>query len=169
MKGYTNEEDTAKVFETDVYGKVWFHTGDLGKNVDGKIYYSGRLNRRIKVNGELICAEDLEEVISKYEPIKECCVVAKADPQKEAVPVAYITLKEGYSYTEALIKELKEYYESNLSPFARPVFTTCLEELPKTAVGKPDFKQLQHSADCMPNSNTKGSNKQKTLTSLISV
>ena len=64
--------------------------GERAELIDGKIYYSGRLNRRIKVNGELICVEDLEELISKCNLIKSCCIVGKAEPQKGTVPVAFV-------------------------------------------------------------------------------
>lgn len=149
MKGYINKEDNINALETDKEGNVWFHTNDLGYNKDGKIYLTGRLNRRIKVNGELICVEDLEEVISQFEPIKECCVVGKTDMKKECVPVVFITLKEGYKYDESIKQSIENYYSKNIVYYSRPAITTCLSEIPRTAVGKPDFKQLQLLADCM--------------------
>lgn len=149
MKSYAVKEDNIGVLEEDESGKIWFHTGDLGYNDNGKIYHTGRLNRRIKVNGELICAEDLEEVISQFSAIKDCCIIGKADLKKESIPVAFITLKEGYKYDEYTKRELEKYYEEHIVYYARPAITTCLSELPKTTIGKPDFKQLQLLADCM--------------------
>lgn len=149
MKGYVNEQDNLAALEKDENGKIWFHTGDLGYNQNGKIYHTGRLNRRIKVNGELICAEDLEAVISQFAAIKDCCIVGKTDLKKECIPVAFITLREGYKYDEYTKKELEKYYAQHIVYYARPMITTCLNELPKTTIGKPDFKQLQLLADCM--------------------
>lgn len=149
MKGYVMEEDNLSAFEKDENGKVWFHTGDVGYNNNGKIYHTGRLNRRIKVNGELICVEDLEAVISQFDAIKDCCVVGKTDLRKENIPVAFITLKDGYKYDEYTKKCLEAYYSENIVYYSRPAITKCLNELPKTTIGKPDFKQLQLLADCM--------------------
>lgn len=149
MKGYVMEEDNLSAFDKDENGTIWFHTGDVGYNDNGKIYHTGRLNRRIKVNGELICVEDLEEVISQFQPIKDCCVVGKSDLKKESIPVAFITLKDGYKYDEYTKKCLESYYSENIVYYARPTITKCLNELPKTNLGKPDFKQLQLLADCM--------------------
>lgn len=151
MKGYCNEEDNLSALEKDEFGNIWFHTGDLGYNKDGKIYHTGRLNRRIKVNGELIFVEDLEEVISKFDAIKDCCVVGKPDLKKGCTPVVFITLKDGYKYDETTKAKLDKFYIDNIAPYARPTITTYLSELPKTTVGKPDFKQLQLLADCMDN------------------
>ena len=152
MKGYTSSDDNAAALETDENGVVWFHTGDLGYNDNGKIYYVGRLNRRIKVNGELICVEDLEEVIANCNFIKDCCIVEKSDTQKESVPVAFITLNDGYEYNEELQKAIEEYYSQNIVYYSRPSVTVCLDELPKTTIGKPDFKQLKLLAECMTTS-----------------
>ena len=49
MKGYVSQQDNESALEQDANGNIWFHTGDLGYNKDGKIYYAGRLNLRIKV------------------------------------------------------------------------------------------------------------------------
>lgn len=147
MKGYVLQQDNEMAMEKDSTGQVWFHTGDLGYNKDGKIYYVGRLNRRIKVNGELICAEDLEEVISNCGFIKDCCVVEKSDAQKESIPVAFITLNEGYEYGAELQHLLEEYYSHNIVYYARPCKTICLDELPKTTIGKTDFKKLKQMAE----------------------
>lgn len=149
MKGYVTEEDNLQALEKDSNGKIWFHTGDVGYNDNGKIYHTGRLNRRIKVNGELICVEDLETVISQHEAIKDCCVVGKTDLRKESIPVAFITLKDGYTYDEFTKQSIEDYYSKNIVYYARPAITKCLNELPKTTIGKPDFKQLQLLADCM--------------------
>lgn len=149
MKGYVLEEDNIKALEKDENGKIWFHTGDAGYNDNGKIYHSGRLNRRIKVNGELICVEDLESVITQHEAIKDCCVVGKTDLKKECVPIAFITLKEGYKYDDFTRESIENYYLQNIVYYARPTITKCLNELPKTTIGKTDFKQLQLLADCL--------------------
>lgn len=152
MKGYVSSEDNASALEEDSNGNIWFHTGDLGYNEDGKIYYMGRLNRRIKVNGELICVEDLEEVIANCSFIKECCIVEKTDTQKESVPVAFITLNDGYEYNQELQKAIEDYYSQNIVYYSRPAVTVCLDQLPKTAIGKTDFKQLKLLAECMTTS-----------------
>lgn len=149
MKGYVSSEDNEAALETDENGVVWFHTGDLGYNDNGKIYYVGRLNRRIKVNGELICVEDLEEVVSNCKFVKDCCIVEKSDTKKESVPVAFITLNPGYEYNEELQSAIEEYYSQNIVYYSRPSVTVCLDELPKTTIGKPDFKQLKLLAECM--------------------
>ena len=149
MKGYVSQQDNESALEQDANGNIWFHTGDLGYNKDGKIYYAGRLNRRIKVNGELICVEDLEEVIANCSFIKDCCIVEKSDPLKESVPVAFITLNEGYEYGPELQQAIENYYSHNIVYYSRPYITMCLDELPKTTIGKPDFKQLKSLAEGM--------------------
>ena len=69
-------------------------------------------------------------------------------PHKYKVQVAkaYIVLKEGISPSGSLKKEIKELCEKNLSKFSIPYDYEYRKSLPKTLIGKVDYKQLEREA-----------------------
>lgn len=87
MLGYYENEELSKEVLRDGY----FHTGDLGKiDKDGFIWITGRKKNMIALkNGKNVFPEELEELIYKYEFIKECMVYGKIEDDKDII-CAYI-------------------------------------------------------------------------------
>lgn len=44
----------------------WFQTGDIFKEENGNYFYQGRKDRQIKLNGQLICPEEIEYNAKKF-------------------------------------------------------------------------------------------------------
>ena len=72
---YKDPEGTAEVIDAD----GWFHTGDLARvDEDGFYYITGRKKNIIILdNGENVSPEELENLLSKCEAVKECIVREK--------------------------------------------------------------------------------------------
>ena len=72
---YKDPEATAEVLDAD----GWFHTGDLARvDEDGFYYITGRKKNIIILdNGENVSPEELENLLSKCEAVKECIVREK--------------------------------------------------------------------------------------------
>ena len=72
---YKDPEATAEVIDAD----GWFHTGDLARvDEDGFYYITGRKKNIIILdNGENVSPEELENLLSKCEAVKECIVREK--------------------------------------------------------------------------------------------
>ena len=70
-------------------------------------------------------------------------VVGIPHPYKQEVPKAYIVLNKGYRETEELVKELKELCAKNLPRYAKVYEFEFRKSLPRTMVGKVDFRKLQ--------------------------
>ena len=72
---YKDPEATAEVLDAD----GWFHTGDLARvDEDGFYYITGRKKNIIILdNGENVSPEELEDLLSKCEAVKECIVREK--------------------------------------------------------------------------------------------
>ena len=64
-------------------------------------------------------------------------------PYKQEVPKAFIVLNKGYRETEGLVKELKELCSKNLPRYAKVYEYEFRKSLPRTMVGKVDFRKLQ--------------------------
>lgn len=99
---YQNEELTNEVIKDG-----YFHTGDLGYiDNDGYIWITGRKKNMIALrNGKNVFPEELEELIGKYEFIKECMVYGKVEDDKDIIS-AYIVCDKD-KYKEKTEQELK--------------------------------------------------------------
>ena len=149
MMGYINEqEETNKTLLMHNDGRIWLHTGDLGyMTKDGFFYYSSRLKRMIISNGYNIYPIELEEIISKCKYVDACTVVAVPHKIKNQTPKAVIVLKEGVEDTFEIRNEIKSYCFKNIARYAVPSEYEFRKSIPKTAVGKVDYRSLQKKED----------------------
>lgn len=148
MQGYyNNEKETNSVLQLHKDGNIWLHTGDIGTiDEDGIIRYIQRLKRMIISSGYNVYPQQIEQVIETHPEVLKCTVVAMPHKYKVQVAKAYIVLKEGTKPTGAIKKEVKELCEKNLSKFAIPYDYEYRKSLPKTLIGKVDYKQLEKEA-----------------------
>lgn len=145
MMGYLdNPEETNQVLEKDSDGKVWVHTGDAGYyNEDGVLFFQQRIKRLIIVSGYNVFPSHIEEVLQEHPAVKDVCVIGVPHPYKLQVPKAYIVLNEGYHESAVILRELRQYCEKNLAKYMLPKEYVFKDSLPKTMVGKVDFKKLE--------------------------
>lgn len=78
MEGYWNEGDG---FETNLKtGMKIYHTGDLMSiDVEGFLYFYGRVNGLIKIMGHRISEVEIENIVSSVTGVLECAVVGFRD------------------------------------------------------------------------------------------
>ena len=145
MLGYLNDEvETNKILEKDKNGKIWVHTGDLGyMNKNGNLFFVQRLKRLIISSGYNIYPSHVEEILNKSEYVLNSCVVGVPHPYKVQVPKAYIVLKQGYHDNLKVRSEIKEHCAKNLAKYMIPKDFVFRESLPKTMIGKVDYKKLE--------------------------
>jgi benzoate-CoA ligase len=68
--------------------------------------------------------------------VLEAAVVGVLDDEKLLKPKAFVTLKSGYTPSNALAEELKNFVKERLALFKYPRYIEFIPELPKTATGK---------------------------------
>ena len=143
--GYINEDKETKntlVKHTD--GKIWLHTGDLGYiDKNGFVYYTSRLKRMIISNGYNIYPIELEEIIKKCKYVEDCTVVAVPHKIKSQTPKAVIVLKKDVEDTLAVRSEIRKYCMDNIARYAVPTEFEYRKDIPKTAIGKVAYRDLQ--------------------------
>ena len=144
MMGYLNNEaETNEALQIHEDGHVWLHSGDLGyMDEDGFIFCKGRLKRMIITSGYNVYPSHIEEVIQSHPAVLQCTVVGVPHPYKQEVPKAFIVLKEGY-HVLFVKNEIKEYCKKNLAKYMVPHDFVYRKKLPKTKIGKVDFRKLQ--------------------------
>lgn len=149
MMGYINEdEETKKTLVTHHDGKTWLHTGDLGyMDKDGFIYYTSRLKRMIITNGYNVYPIELEDIINKCKYVDTCTVVGVPHKIKSQTPKAVIVLKSNIEDTPEIREEVKKYCYKNIARYAVPTLYEFRTSLPKTAVGKVAYKDLESKSE----------------------
>lgn len=136
FQGYLDApEINQKVFFVDDAGTEWFSTGDLAtQDETGQLRFVGRVDDVVKVSGENVSLTEVEAALAEAPGILEVAVVAKPDPVRDVVPVAYYVARQQTQEIEE--STLIAWAEANLVPAARPREWHQLDELPRTSVGK---------------------------------
>lgn len=155
MMGYLdNEKETNEMLQTHKDGRIWLHTGDMGRmDKDGVFYYVQRIKRMLISSGFNVYPGQIESVINSHEAVLNCTVIGVPHPYKVQVAKAIIVLKNGYSPSIFLKNSIKELCEKNLAKYSIPHDFEFRKSLPKTAIGKVDFKKLQEEEDAKRGSN----------------
>lgn len=139
-KGYLNQSElTKEKFVDDPYGegKMYF-TGDLGRWLnDGNIEYLGRIDDQVKIRGFRIELGEIENEIRKISYVKDCVVIAKEDQNNEKFVNAYIVSDKKIDKLE-----IKNALSTHLPEYMIPTYMEQIDEIPVTANGKLDKKNL---------------------------
>ena len=148
MMEYLNcESETNEALQIHDDGHIWLHTGDLGyMDEDGFIFYKGRSKRMIISSGYNVYPSHIEEVIESHPAVLQCSVVGVPHSYKQEVPKAFIVLRDGFQ--GLFVKnEIKAYCKKNLAKYMIPQEFVYRKKLPKTKLGKIDFKKLEGDFD----------------------
>ena len=143
-----NPEKNAEVYEV-INGIKFYHSGDFVKvTEDGDYYVFGRMDNQIKLRGLRIEIGEIEVGLSKFPGIKSVAVVVKKIKGNDHL-CAYFTVydeykdenreENGYSID---IDELKQSLAEKLVYYMVPTVYMELDEMPQTANGKTDLRNL---------------------------
>jgi fatty-acyl-CoA synthase len=137
MRGYWNQPDeTARMVDAD----GWLHSEDLVvMDRDGYVSYAGRLKLMLKVGGENVSIEEVENVVASHEAVAGCGVVGVPDERKDERVRAYVELRPGFDLEEG---ELRSWLDSRLARFKMPRDIVFVDAVPRLANGKIDRLEL---------------------------
>ena len=145
MLGYLNKpEETAKTLKKHEDGRIWLHTGDIATmDKDGFFYFTIRLKRMIKSSGFNVYPAQVEDVLYKHPDVLEACVIGVPDEIQIQKVKAFVVLKDPTKESEEMEDKLITHCTENLIKWSCPREIEFCKQLPKTLVGKVDFKQLE--------------------------
>ncbi len=145
MLGYLNNpEETAQTLRTHADGKLWLHTGDLGKmDADGFVYFRQRIKRMIVTSGYNVYPSQIENILDSHEKVLLSCVIGVKDSYKMQKVKAFVVLRNGVEPSDEVRKELLSYCAERIARYAMPYDIEFREELPKTLVGKVAYRVLE--------------------------
>jgi long-chain acyl-CoA synthetase len=144
MLGYLDDpEATAQTLRVHADGRTWLHTGDLAKrDADGFFYFVLRIKRMIKSSGFNVYPTQVESVLYRHPAVLEACVVGVPDPAQVERVKAYVVLKDAAQEGDAMQQALIDHCRENLIKWSCPREIEFRRELPKTRVGKVDYRAL---------------------------
>ncbi len=120
----------------------WLKTGDLGRiDDDGDLFLLGRSKELIISGGFNVYPAEIEDVISQLPSVRACVVTALPHRLLGEQVVAFVLPRDLASANRA---EIAAHCKANLADYKQPVIR-FIDELPMTAVGKPDKKRLARS------------------------
>ena len=137
MVGYwKNSAATAETI--DERGRL--HTGDIVRiDSDGYVYIVNRVKDMIISMGENIYPREVEEIIYRFDGIKDAAVVGVEDSLRGQAGACFYVMKEGAVMD---IRELKKFLQKNLALYKIPREFHEVKDLPRTSTGKISKKKI---------------------------
>jgi fatty-acyl-CoA synthase len=137
MIGYFDDTDaTEKAFRGG-----WLHSGDLGvQHSDGYVELRDRAKDIIISGGENISTVEIEHAIETHPAVLEVVVIGIPDEKWGERPKAFVIRKPGAEVNEA---ELIGYLKAHIARYKVPKAVEFVDELPRTATGKPQKFELR--------------------------
>jgi len=145
MLGYlNNDNETANVLKKHIDGRIWCHTGDIGRmDEDGFVYFRQRLKRMIKVSGVSVYPTQVEECLNSHPDVALSCVIGVPDEYQIQRLKAFVVLADPSKASPEIETKLKNHCEKNLIKWSCPKEIEFRRELPKTLVGKIAYRELE--------------------------
>ncbi len=123
-------------FEDDPIGKRLYRSGDLVRRApDGTYEFLGRIDNQIKINGQRIEPEEIEDVLRRFCGVQAAAVLPH-QRGRDKVLVAF------YAGAEVVVDDLRAHAREFLTPAMVPSFYVALDALPMTTSGKTNRVQL---------------------------
>uniref|UniRef100_A0A2C9JRU6 acetate--CoA ligase n=1 Tax=Biomphalaria glabrata TaxID=6526 RepID=A0A2C9JRU6_BIOGL len=126
-------------FEITYFKKFpgYYTTGDGAKrDEEGYLWITGRIDDMVNVSGHLLSTAEVESALIEHEAVSEAASVSHPHHIKGECIYCFVTLKEGETFSDDLVKELTAAVRLKIGPFAQPDYIQNAPALPKTRSGK---------------------------------
>ena len=142
MNGYFNDEKATENAIRD----GWLFTGDLGyMDEDGYVFFKQRIKRVVKVSGVAVFPTEIERLVESVPGVETCCAIQIPDARLKNAIKLFVVAK--FFDEEGMRNAIMEHCRKYLIRWAVPKEVEFVESLPKTMLGKIDFKTLQKQED----------------------
>jgi long-chain acyl-CoA synthetase len=133
MLGYWKEpQATAAVLRDG-----WYFSGDIVRaDADGFYYVLDRSKEMIKYKGFPVAPAEVEALLLEHPAVRDCGVVARPDLAAGEIPCAFVVLRDGFTPSDALQKELCDFVADRLAHHKQPREIRFVDAVPRTPSGK---------------------------------
>ena len=133
IKGYLNmpAEKRADYFDKD----GWYHTQDLVvQHANGYFSFVGRIKDMIKVGGENVSLNEIDEFLRTHKKINMACSIGVPDKAKQEVALVFIEPVPGETVSE---EEVLKFCKGKIASYKIPKYVREItSDWPTTATGK---------------------------------
>ena len=148
MQGYHNKPEESKNSLREHDGRIFMHTGDVGRmDEDGFFYVVDRAKDMIIVGGYKVFSSEVEDKLYQHPSIELCALIGVANPDRPDSEIVKLVMQKSEAYKDqsddAVKEEITAFAREKLSPYKVPKIIEIVDEIPLTAVGKVDKKALR--------------------------
>jgi acyl-CoA synthetase (AMP-forming)/AMP-acid ligase II len=146
--GYLNKPEETKAALREHDGRVWMHTGDIGKmDEDGFVYVVDRLKDMIIVGGFKVFSSEVEDKFYKHPAVGMCALIGVPNPERPGNEIVKLVLQKSEAYKDKpdseVEAELLAFAKEKLAPYKVPKIFEFVDAVPTTSVGKVDKKAIR--------------------------
>lgn len=124
-------------------GVRYYRTGDLASRSGDQLFYHGRTDDTIKVNGHRVNLGEIEMVAGEIPWVSHNIVIEKVNEKFQTELFLFYTKAPGSSSTEQVEEALREMFLKKLPQYMHPKRMIQLEYFPVSIAGKIDKKALR--------------------------
>jgi 3-oxocholest-4-en-26-oate---CoA ligase len=141
---YKDDEKTAATFVTTADGSRWVVPGDFAVvETDGTITLLGRGSVCINSGGEKVYPEEVEAALKSHPDVFDAVVVGVPDDRYVERVAAIVQPRAG---AEPSLEELQIHSRDKLAGYKLPRRLLLADTIPRTPVGKPDYRAAKKLA-----------------------
>jgi long-chain acyl-CoA synthetase len=148
MKGYLNKPEETKNALREHDGKIWMHTGDVGRmDEDGFVYVVDRAKDMIIVGGYKVFSSEVEDKLYKHPAIEMCALIGIPNPDRPDSEIVKLIVQKSAAYADKTDEEVEAdiiaFAREKISPYKVPKIVEFIDAIPLTSVGKVNKKSLR--------------------------
>ena len=150
MIGYLDGEDPQNKLRANPFhgeedrASLAVYTGDMGYLDDeGYLFLKGRRDAMLKVEGNRVYPTEVSARIADVAPVRDVHVVGAPDKTGKHRLMAFVTVDSEDAFDP---NALRNQLRKQLPSYMVPADVVVLEDVPRTASGKPDFPALERKA-----------------------
>lgn len=132
--GYLNHPG---LFESRVDDEGFYHSGDRGRIVDGRLHLIGRTQDHINVAGRKIDPTEIVAVVTALDGVEDAVAFPDEDMNRETL-VHLVVVADGLTKNE-----ITEACRARLAPWKIPGRVSFVDGIPRTGIGKPRIALLR--------------------------
>jgi acyl-coenzyme A synthetase/AMP-(fatty) acid ligase len=142
--GYWKDEARTRTTFLELEGRRWVVPGDFARvEADGSVTLLGRGSVCINSGGEKVFPEEVEAALKSHPDVFDAVVVGVPDARFGERVAAVVKPRPGRSPG---LDSLADHCRSRIAGYKVPRAVVLVEEIPRTPVGKPDYRRAARIA-----------------------
>jgi long-chain acyl-CoA synthetase len=151
MKAYLNKPQETETALRVHDGKIWMHTGDVGRmDEDGFVYVVDRLKDMINVSGFKVFSSEVESKFYEHPAVGMCALIGVPDPNRLGSEIVKLLVQKSPEYIDKPDAEVENdiiaFARQKMAAFKVPKIVQFVDALPMTSVGKVDKKAMRKAS-----------------------